>query len=223
MRHNTLLMGLLVVLMLVVWTVALTGCKPKAAPQDDAALSDTPPVEPPGEAPAADVGDPTVTEFAWTDTPSLASIPAGAITGVINGQPFEAKTVRVNKADSGLTLELSDTAVDEPTDIIIKDTGVNLRFPIAEGTTGELLKSFDDEVDFEMTHAYYWYPQGDDKGPMSVNATWACALQISDWTLEANADDEAILGSVKGKVAITFDDEEKSWVAGSFDCIYYKW
>ena len=223
MRRNTLLMGLVVVVMLVVWTAAMSGCKPKAAPGGDMALPDLPPpVEPPGEAPAADVSEPAPTEFAWTDAPSLTSIPDGVITGTINGEPFEAKTVRVKQDEGGPKLEISNVAVDEPTGIIVEDTGVSLRFPIAEGTTDELVKAFSDDVDFDMAHSYYWCPQGGDKGPMSVNATWGCALQITDWTLEADADNEDIIGNVKGKLAITYDDREKSWIAGSFDCIYYK-
>lgn len=220
MRRNTLLIGLLVVLMLVVWTAALTGCKPRTGPGGDAALPDVPP---PGEAPGGAAGEPAPTEFAWTDAPSLPSIPDGVITGVVNGEPFEAKTVRVKQGENGGELEISNVAVDEPTDVIVEDTGISLRFPIAEGTTDELVKTFDDNVDFDMTHSFYWYPQGGDKGPMPVNPTWACALQVSDWVLAKDADDEDILGNVKGKLAITFDDDEKSWVAGSFDCVYYKW
>ena len=225
MRHNTVVIGLVVAVMLVVWTAAMSGCKPKAAAGGGAVPADLPPVEPPGEAPAADAGEAAAAGFAWTDAPSLTSIPEGTITGRINGKPFEAKTVRVKKGEDGPVLEISNVAVEEPTGIIIEDTGVNLRFPIAEGTTAELVKAFSDDVDFDLTHSYYYYPQGSDKGPMSVNTTWGwgCALQITDWTLEADSDNEDILGNVKGRVAITFDDDEKSWIAGSFDCVYYKW
>ncbi len=223
MRRNTLLISLVVVVMLVVWTAAMSGCKPKAAPGGGAVPTDLPPVEPPGEAPAADAGEPAAAGSAWTDAPSLTSIPDGVITGTINGKPFEAKTVRVKQGEDGPTLEISNVAVDEPTGIIMEDTGVSLRFPIAEGTTDELVKAFSDDVDFDMTHSYYHYPLGGDKGPMSINTTWGCALQITDWTLEADADDEDIIGNVKGKLAISFDDDEKSWIAGSFDCVYYKW
>ncbi len=103
------------------------------------------------------------------------------------------------------------------------DTGLDLRFTLEPGKPGELVLAKDDEKDFDREHAYYHYPQGGDKGPMSVNSSWGCALQITDWTLEVNEEDEDILGNAKGKVAVIFGDDEKSWVAGTFDCVYYEW
>ena len=61
---------------------------------------------------------------------------------------------------------------------------------------------------------------------MSVNYSWGAALQITDWTVEEPAEDaetfHAVLGNVKGKVALVMDDDEKSWVTGEFDAVYYE-
>jgi len=210
MFRKTLLTSLLLVVVLAAWVIVMPGCQPKA---QEGAVAPPAPVEAPAE-------------FEWSEAPTLASIPDGPITGMINGEKFEAKTVRIEKTDDGPELEISSVAVETPTGLAMDDTGIELRFSIAEGTTAEFMKAFDDELDVEAGHAWYWYEQGGDKGPMSVNPTWGCALQITEWSLQADEDNEKILGHVKGKVAICFDevsDEQKGWVAGTFDCIYYEW
>ncbi|MFO7945716.1 MAG: hypothetical protein R6V19_02730 [Armatimonadota bacterium] len=226
MLRRVMICSLVVAVLLSLFLVP--GCQ--QPPQDEAAAPppvDQDPPEPPDEpaAPAEDAEKAAPDEFSWTETPSLDAIPEGTITGMINGEPFEAKTVRIQQLDDqvGAQLEISDQAVEEPTDIISEDTGVQLRFPIEEGTSGELVMSLDDDKDFDTTNAFYWYPQGDDKGPMSINADWGCALQIDDWTLEESEEYDDVVGTVTGKVAITFNDEKKSWVAGTFDCVYYEW
>jgi len=214
-----LIVSLLLLAVLITWTILMPGCQPK--PQEAA-------VEPPAPVPQPESagGETTVaapTEFTWAEAPTLASIPNASITGMVNGEKFEAKTVRVKKGDSGPELEMSNGTADTPTGLIMDDTGVELRFPLAEGTTGQFTKALADDVDFDSAHGWYWYPQGGDKGPMSVNPTWACAVEVTEWTMQTSADDENVLGNIKGKVAVCFDDDSKSWVAGTFDCIYYKW
>jgi len=162
-------------------------------------------------------------KFAWTDTPGLDMIPEGNIVGSLRGKSFRARTVRLRQDNQQTVLEISDAAVDTPTGVLTDDTGVELRFTLPPGRSGELVIGMRDPRDLDQQQAYYYYPQGGNKGPRSVNPAWACALQISQWTLQPNPEDPDLLGRAKGKVAITFDDEAKSWVAGSFDCVYYKW
>ena len=209
---------MLVLLMAAMAMTLLTGC-PKSADNADVEQIDPTPAEVTDEPEPATV----TSDFEWTEAPSLDAIPDGAIVGMINGKPFTAATVRLKTDDEQTVLEISDQAVDEPTGMTMSDTGLDLRFTLEPGKPGELVLAKDDDKDFDKEHAYYHYPQGDDKGPMSVNSSWGCALAITDWTLSANADDEDILGNAKGKVAVIFGDDEKSWVAGTFDCIYYKW
>lgn len=228
LEANVMRIGLMLVLLLAAITVMfLTGC-PK--PVDEVAQqqemeSQIPPEQ--GEPAAGTDAEPAETtassDFEWTETPTLDAIPDGAIVGMINGKPFTAATVRLKVDDEQTVLEISDQAVDEPTGMTMSDTGLDLRFTLEPGKAGELVLAKDDEKDFDREHAYYHYPQGGDKGPMSVNASWGCALQITDWTLEVNEEDEDILGNAKGKVAVIFGDDEKSWVAGTFDCVYYEW
>ncbi|MCD6361316.1 MAG: hypothetical protein J7M38_10680 [Armatimonadetes bacterium] len=213
-------MTLLPFLVLLTATLVLSGCpKPQPAQQEEV---------PPPENIEAGADQPAETasvnsDFEWTATPSLDMIPDGPVVGMINGKPFAAQTVRLKQDDEQTVLEISDVAVDEPTGLTMDDTGVDLRFTLEPGKPGEFVVGIEDDKDFDKEHAYYHYPLPDDGGPMSINPSWGCALQITDWNLEGDENDEDILGRASGKVAITFDDEAKSWVAGTFDCIYYKW
>ncbi|NLO74026.1 MAG: hypothetical protein GX100_07995 [candidate division WS1 bacterium] len=205
-----------------------TGCpgpKPAEELSPEAPLGASPgPPAPEAPEPAATAEEaPPPDSFAWTDSPSLASIPGGAITGQINGKPFTAKLVRVKQEDKTFALEIVDKSADKPTDAVSGATGVQLTFSLPEGKPGELVLPVAATKESGKQHAYYWYPQGGDKGPMSVNCPWGCALQITEWTKGTDPQDEYVVGQVKGKVAVVFDDEAKSWVAGTFDCIEMKW
>jgi len=200
-------------------TLLLVGCPAKQ--------TETPatPVPTPSAAPktAAETG-PAPTEFTWADAPTVAQVPSTPVKGIINGKEFTANTVRVEKGDEGkATLEISDAKLDDPTGVITDDTGVDLDFTLTEGQPGEMVMKIADEKNFDKEHAYYHYPQGGDKGPMSVNPDWGCALQIESWDMTPDAQNEKILGKITGKVAIVFGDDSKSWVAGTFEAPYYKW
>lgn len=167
--------------------------------------------------------------FRWTDAPRLEDIPAGPIKGRVNGAVFEPKTVRIQRERDGGTLEISSGTEKKPGDMLSADVAVELSFEAIEGEPTAVVKAVEDDV--EGAHAYYHYPM-EDGTPMSMNPLWACALQITEWTMGRDPDSERIIGHVKGRVAITFDDaglndnvtvETRSWVAGEFDTYYYEW
>lgn len=200
--------------------LTLCGCPPAAKPTEAPA----PPVTPPTATapPTPDAAPAAAGEFKWTADPSVALIPAGAVKGMINGKAFEAKTVRIKRGDKSPSIEISDMAVDEPSGMVTGDTSAELDFPLPVGKPGEYVKDVKSEKTFDKEHAYFYYPQGGDKGPMSVNPSWGAALKIDSWTDEKDPKDADVLGKVKGKVLIVFDDEKKSWVAGDFEGVYYK-
>jgi len=207
-------------LLLLAAMVLVAGCPQQQVVEEEG------PIAPPEEVqPTPEEGEPAaaVGEFAWTETPSLDAIPEGNITGMINGEPFAAQTVRLRQDGEQTRLEISNVSVDGPTGLTMDDTGVDLKFTLTPGQPGEFVIAMEDEKDIGTRWATYNYPLPDDGGPMTENPSWACALQITEWTLEAAEENEDILGNAKGKVAITFDDEEKSWVAGTFEGVYYKW
>lgn len=215
MQHKVVVSGLVVAIVTALLIVGACGCTPKPAEVTDV-------VEMPELPELPDEAQPAETTFEWTEAPTIESIPEGTIVGMINGQPFEAKTVRVQKRNKGPQLRISDGVPDTPTRSISKDIGIDLRFPLEEGAAGEYSTSFEDKKDFDTAHAFFWYPKSDGKGAMSVNPKWGAAMEVTEWTLEKDPDNEDIIGNVKGRVVITFGDDEKSWVAGSFDSIYFE-
>ncbi len=185
---------------------------------------DTPPVVMPPPPPPP---EPTAVSstFKWTEEPALADIPSGPLLGMVNGKPFEAKTVRLEKKDDSYVLQIYDKAPDKPSGRVSDKTAIELTVTtqLTEGKPGEIILAIPDEKDFDSIRSYYYYPQGDDKGPMSMNQPWGCALKVDEWTIEKDPADDSVLGRVKGQVALVFDDEAKSWVAGDFDGVYYDW
>jgi len=214
--------ALLVGALAVVCIIAMTGCP---RPQERAGET-TPPTpeegpEGPGQAgpesPAGEAG-----AFQWTETPQLADIPEGRVSGMLDGKPFTANTVRLHKSEQKTTLEISDTALESPTDLIVEDTGATLTFTATPGQPFTRVVAMGDEKNLDKETADYHYPLPDEGGPAIVTPSWACALQISEWTLQPDPNNEEIMGSATGKVAICFNDDPKSWVAGTFECVYYQ-
>ena len=214
---------LLLAVVLTVSVVCIAGCpsKPKASdPSSAMKVPITSPAPAKAETKADAKAEPG--KFTWTDKPTLEAIPSGPLAGMINGKPFTAKTVRIKKKDKGSDLEISDGTTDKPTGVLTSDTGADLTFDLKPGAPGKKTMAVADKKEFEKQHAYFHYPQGGDKGPMSVNPDWGCALEITEWKQAADPKDPDVLGTVKGKVVIVFSDDTKSWVAGTFEGVYCK-
>lgn len=194
--------------------VLLTGCP---QPADQAATPPMPEPTPPTAEPAAV----PATGFAWTETPTLDQIPNAPITGMINGKPFAAQTVRLKQRDDQVVLEIIDQKPDDPSGMVTGETGASLYLKLEEGKPVEFVSGIKDEKT-DPADAIYYYPQGGDKGPMTMNSDWGAALKIDEWTLAKDPSDEDVLGTVKGKVAIVFADDPKSFVSGTFEGVYYK-
>ncbi len=173
-------------------------------------------------------GEPAVevAEFEWTATPTIDDIPAGPVAGMMNGKPFVAQTVRVEDNEDGtFDLQISSKALEDPDDpggIISGDDGWELTFSMEEGTTGTMQWAVEDEKDFDQEHVYYWYARGDE-GPMSVNYSWGAVLEITEWTVQEPEEGSDVVGTMKGRVLLVMDDDEKSWVGGEFEAPVYVW
>ncbi len=167
-----------------------------------------------------------VYEFAWTDEPEVGQIPSGPIIGMLNGESFEAELVRVRKTDEDTyQLEVLNKGPDgdDLTGVVMGADAWQLRFSRPEGETGTVQWTISDEKEFEFEHVYYYYDQGEDRGPMSVNYPWGAALEIAEWNLAEDGENERILGNITGRIALVMNDDESSWAAGEFDAIYYEW
>lgn len=206
---------LLLLVVVAVLVLPMTGCPKKT-------VSEAPVKPDEGKAPptAPDTPSAAAGEVKWMDKPTVADVPAGAVKGTVNGEPFEALTTRVEKGDGKSTLELLSKKADTPTGMVMDATEVKLDFTIAPGKTGEFVKALKDK-DPANTDGWFSYEQKDGS-PMTMNNDWAVALQIESWTLAKDPSDPKALGKVKGKVYLVFDDDKKSVVAGEFEGPYYE-
>jgi hypothetical protein len=217
---RTYALSLLALLVVAVLVLPLCGCPKKVA--------EAPPPIPEGHPPTAtgpattpDAGaTPAAGEAKWMENPTLADIPAGKVKGMVNGVAFEAGIVRIQKGDGKCKLEIADKAPEKPTGMLTDDTEVKMEFTLEPGKPGEFIKKMADK-DPENTDGWYSYEQKDGS-PMTMNADWAVAFKIDEWTLAKDPSDEAVLGKVKGKIFLTFKDDAKTFVAGEFEGVYFE-
>lgn len=218
--------------------IAIGGC-PRSAPEATE-VADLPPEIPEPE-PTAEPEAVTETEggatpqvatqvakFDWTASPTFEDIPAGPISGMLNGRPFIAQTVRMERDDENTyLLTISNKRPEDPDDplgVISGDDGWELTFTAPEGEPVRLLWAVaDPKRGIQTEHVYYWYAQGQGQGPMSVNYPWGAALEITEWKVHEPEEGTRMLGSVRGRVLLVMDDEAKSWVGGEFEAPYYEW
>jgi len=225
----------LVLLVAVAVACLLVGCKPAPGPSGPSPL---PPATkaatpPPAEsaklataesetkaAPEAKAAPPASTgPSAWTETPSLDKVPSDGVKGVLNGKPFEAKSVILDCQGGKFTrIEFSDKKMEGDSDLLTEDTEVGVTLP-SEATAGlKLDKKMGDAAPGE-SHAYYKYPLADGT-PSSVNCPWACALVLD--ACERKPYDPAgkwaqTAGTCRGRILICFKDDVNSWIAGTFE------
>jgi len=156
---------------------------------------------------------------AWTETPSLDKVPPAGVKGVINGKPFEAKSVVLDCQSGKFTkIEFSDKRMESDSDLLTDDTEVNVTLPSEAKADLKLDKKMGDTAPGE-SHVYYKYPLPDGT-PSSMNCPWACALVLD--TCERKPYDPAgkwaqMAGTCKGKILICFNDDVNSWIAGTFE------
>jgi len=227
------LWGVLVLCTVVIFALVTIGGCPKPA-EETTEFAEIPPEVVAPETPAEPAGGAApdvateVAQFEWTAEPTVDGIPAGAITGMMNGKPFIAQTVRIEKDDDDTyLLKISNRPLDDPSDptgIIMDDDGWELTFSAPEGQPVKLNWAVaDQKKGLDTEHVYYWYAQGEDQGPMSVNYPWGAALEITQWTVQEPEEGSDVLGSVKGRVVLVMADDAESWVGGEFDAPYYEW
>ncbi len=223
---------------LVAMLVVGVGCPHQAAEEAAATASSTPSAATPAgrstpAAPAAAAAAPgaevMAAEYAkckWGGKPTVADIPAVPVKGMVNGKPFAAKAVRIERTSNGPKLGIYDKAGKKATDSLSGETGVELRWTdqLTEGKPGKIETPVGPKQGWgapETEGATYYYPDGE--VPATVHADWGCALEITEWKTATDPKDPRVIGWVKGKVAIVLNDEDpKSWVAGTFHGVYFR-
>jgi len=145
-------------------------------------------------------------EFSWRETISVKDIPNTPIKGKIDGKDFNPSYIVFEqwRGSNDNVFVFSDKSPQNKCGFIENDNGFNLTKLGAEFKEGEFVKdSFIKNL--EGYSADFHITENEDM--KKITAGWNVALIITE------INDEV----VKGKIAMCFKDEKKSWIAGTFE------
>lgn len=148
-------------------------------------------------------------EFSWKSEIKISDIPDFPVKGVINGKEIKIDYVNFEqwRGSGDNVLNFGDVIPKNRCGFVEGGNSFHLLHKSGELKIGELLKAtFEQNLDGYI--AYYDTIKTAEHELKSA-AGWNCALFITD-------SDEK---SVKGKIAICFKDDRKSWIAGNFVAI----
>lgn len=152
--------------------------------------------------------------FAWTAQPALGVVPEAMVTGRLRGREFIARYAAVSVGEEAkqpvLRLRFSSLPRSDSSGFSLDDDAVQLNWasPIAPGLVRKEL----DEPRPPTLDAWYVIEQADGV-PLTRTAPFACVLQLDE---VRGPVEPGGAPSLLGRLAICFDDESKSWLAGTF-------
>lgn len=142
-------------------------------------------------------------EFGWKDGVSAADIPGFPLKGSIGGKEVQFQYVIFEKwrGSNDNVFVFSLVKPTQPCGYLEEFQGFQLINKGNAFNQGEWVKSkFDEDT---KTYQSFFQIKGSDKS----NVSWNCALVIE------SIDNK----SVKGKIALFFNDDKKNWAAGKFE------
>jgi len=145
--------------------------------------------------------------FSWKQELKISEIPDTPVKGFLNGKDIEITYVNFEnwRGSGDNVLNFSNVKPKNNCGFIENNNSFQLLKKAGEIKAGELIKAtFDQNLD-----GYTAFYEIRDSSGTEVKSTeqWNCALVITFM-------DEK---TVKGKIAICFKDESKSWIAGTFE------
>ncbi len=149
------------------------------------------------------------TSFNWKDNLSVLDIPDFELKGNLNGKDVRFPYVVFEKwrGSNDNVLNFSTVKAEQNCGYIENYQGfqlINKANPIEKG---EYVKGkFTDDA---KTYQSFFRYIDKDGTSFKSDANWDCALKIESTSSN----------TVSGKVAICFNDEKKSWIAGRFEAI----
>lgn len=151
----------------------------------------------------------TVGKFQWSENISVEQIPNNPITGVMNGKEIKIEYVNYEqwRGSGDNVINIGNRSPKQNCGYVENDDAFHLMNVAGEFKEGEFIKgNFDTNIEGVIAD-YHYYDANNNI--VKVNVPWNCALLITE------------LGDdiVKGKIAICFKDDKKSWIAGTFEAI----
>jgi len=147
-------------------------------------------------------------EFRWMESLSPDKIPDTPIKGFINGKQVNIEYVNFEKwrGSGDNVINFSDKKPKQNCGFIENDMAFHLTRANGSFDEGEFVKDgFNKNIDGYSAEFHYYA----DNNIKKVSAQWNCAFVITE------INDK----TVKGKIAICFKDDAKSWIAGTFEAV----
>lgn len=147
-------------------------------------------------------------DFTWKSELKISDIPEFPLKGFIEGKEIKPEYINFEqwRGSGDNVLNFGDVIPKNNCGYIESDNSFHLIHKAGDIKSGELLKSsFEQSLDGYVAY----YNKAGELKDSKTSVPWNCALVIS------SMDDK----TVKGKIAICFKDDKKSWIAGSFEAI----
>jgi hypothetical protein len=152
--------------------------------------------------------------FLWTEQISLDKIPSFSIKGSLNGKEFKAEYINMEfwRGTNDYVLYFGSKKPSQKCGYPGEDeSAFRLIRKSSEFKTGTIVKdTFDKNVEGIIADFHYYLGKDNTQ---NTGAQWNCALEITEINEQ----------TVKGRIALCFKDDAKSWLAGTFESIrcYY--
>ena len=148
-------------------------------------------------------------EFLWSESIKISDIPNQELKGLLNGRPIDFEYINFEqwRGSGDNVFNFGNIIPRQNCGYVENDEAFQIIRKGAEFQEGELIKeSFAKSLDGFI--ADYHYFDGIDQ-ITNVRVDWNLALVIEEMTENR----------VKGRIAMCFNDEAKSWIAGNFEAI----
>jgi len=147
--------------------------------------------------------------FVWSESVKISDIPNHNLKGVLNGKEvsFEYINFEQWRGSGDNVFNFGNKKPGQNCGYVENDAAFQLMRNGAEIQTGDLItEDFSKSLDGFVADFHYF----DGKEDISVvRVDWNLALVIEEMTENR----------VKGRIAMCFNDEAKSWIAGNFEAI----
>lgn len=148
-------------------------------------------------------------DFQWSESIKISDIPNHELKGFLNGRPIEFEYINFEqwRGSGDNVFNFGNKAPKGNCGYVENDEAFQILRKGAEFQEGELIKeSFTKSLDGFI--ADYHYFDGVDN-IINIRVDWNLALVIEEMTENR----------VRGRIAMCFNDDSKSWIAGSFEAI----
>ena len=148
-------------------------------------------------------------EFLWKENLSVSDIADFPVKAFLNGKAVQISFVvfEVWRGSNDNVLNFSLVKPQQPCGFIDNYQGFQIINKGAPINRGEWLKAKFDDNPGSYLSLYKFIDS--DNNPRKSDCDWNCSLEIDNITPKI----------VSGKIALCFNDKDKSWIAGNFEAV----